>query len=60
MNVVMFSGGLGSYLAAKRIVNEGPMTLLFADVKGNSTDPHSGEDQDTYRFLEETSADLGC
>ena len=29
-------------------------------MKGNSTDPHSGEDQDTYRFLEETSADLGC
>jgi hypothetical protein len=59
----MFSGGIGSWATARRLVDQhGPdaVTLLFSDVKGNSTDPHVGEDEDTYRFIEEAVIDLGC
>ena len=62
-NVVMFSGGIGSWMTAKRVVDElGPenVTLLFSDVKGNSDNPHIGEDEDTYRFIDDASKQLGC
>jgi hypothetical protein len=52
--VVMFSGGIGSYCAARRVVDRhGPsgVTLLFADV--------AMEDEDTYRFVPEAAARLG-
>ena len=61
--VVMFSGGIGSYVAALRTVERfgaSNVVLLFSDVKGASTNPHLGEDQDTYRFIDEAVADLGC
>jgi hypothetical protein len=63
--VVMFSGGIGSWAAARRIVDAHGaenVTLLFSDVKGTSNDdnPHIGEDEDTYRFLDEAVADLGA
>jgi hypothetical protein len=52
--VVQFSGGVGSWAAAHRTIERfGPdnVTLLFADTMI--------EDEDLYRFLEETTADLG-
>lgn len=53
-NVVMFSGGVGSWAAARRVADvhgtEG-MVLLFADTLT--------EDQDLYRFLDEAAADVG-
>lgn len=33
--------------------------LLFADVKGNSENPHVGEDEDTYRFLHDAAKNVG-
>lgn len=61
-HVVMFSGGLGSWLTARRVVDaafDGDLvTMLFADVKGDSTSPHVGEDEDTYRFIYEASDDV--
>jgi hypothetical protein len=53
--VVMYSGGLVSYAAAKRAAEKHGrecVTLLFADTKN--------EDPDLYRFLNETVAYLGC
>ena len=61
--VVMFSGGLGSWVTAQRAVSEhGPdnVTLLFADTKGADGNPHVGEDEDTYRFLREAAANVGA
>lgn len=61
-HVVMFSGGLGSWMTAKRVAAEhgaDNLTLLFADVKGDSTSPHIGEDEDTYRFIDEAAANVG-
>jgi hypothetical protein len=61
--VVMFSGGIGSWATARRLVDEhGPsnVTCLFSDVKGDTTDPHIGEDEDTYRFIDDSIAQLGC
>jgi hypothetical protein len=54
-HIVMFSGGVGSWAAARRIVDEhGPdnVICLFTDVLG--------EDEDTYRFIDDAIADLGC
>lgn len=61
--VVMTSGGLGSWQAARRtrdrLTEADHMTLLFADVKGRHADePHVGEDEDTYRFLDDVARDL--
>lgn len=59
----MFSGGLGSWLTARRVVDQygtDDLVLLFADVKGDSTNPHVGEDEDTYRFVREAAADVGA
>ena len=54
LRVVNFSGGIGSWAAARRVVErhgiEG-LTLLFADVRK--------EDEDLYRFLPEAAADIG-
>ena len=61
--VVMFSGGIGSWATARRLVDEhGPenVTCLFSDVKGNNPDPHVGEDEDTYRFIDDAITQLGC
>ena len=62
-HVVMFSGGIGSWMTAKRVVDIfGPedVTLLFSDVKGESDNPHIGEDEDTYRFVEQAAEMLGA
>lgn len=52
--VVLFSGGIGSWAAARRLIDEhgtDGVTLLFTDTLI--------EDEDTYRFLDDASADLG-
>lgn len=54
-HVVMFSGGIGSWAAAKRVAERHGMddlTLLFADTKS--------EDDDTYRWLEDAAANVGA
>lgn len=51
----MYSGGVGSYCTAKRVVQQHGAehtTLLFADT--------GIEDEDLYRFLHESSAKLGA
>lgn len=58
----MFSSGAGSWAAARRVADTygtDGLVLLFADVRGDSTDPHVGEDPDNYRFLAEAAADVG-
>lgn len=58
----MFSGGLGSWVTAKRVADRHgteDLWLVFADVKGKSTSPHAGEDADTYRFIAEASENVG-
>ena len=53
--VVMFSGGIGSWAAARRIVDEvgaSRVVCLFTDVLI--------EDEDNYRFIDDAVADLGC
>jgi hypothetical protein len=58
----MFSGGIGSWATAKRVAAEhgtDDLVLLFADVKGNNPDPHVGEDEDTYRFIQDAAANIG-
>ena len=58
-HVVMFSGGLGSWVTAKRVSETVPVediTLLFADVASGRS-PHVGEDEDTYRFIMEAATD---
>ena len=50
--VVMFSGGVASWMAARRIVDEGgDPVLLFTDTLI--------EDPDLYRFLDDAATDLG-
>lgn len=53
--VVQFSGGVGSWLAARRVADKfgsQDMILLFANVKM--------EDEDLYRFLPEAAANIGA
>lgn len=53
-NVVMFSGGAGSWAAAKRVADQygtDGLILLFADTLM--------EDEDLYRFLRESAANVG-
>jgi hypothetical protein len=53
-HVVMFSGGAGSWAAAKRVAAEygtADLILLFADTRV--------EDRDTYRFLHEAASEVG-
>jgi hypothetical protein len=57
-HIIMYSGGIGSWATARTVINQhGPsdVTLLFADVGGDHTSPHVGEDQDCYRFIHETA-----
>lgn len=61
-HVVMFSGGVGSWATAKRVAERhgtDNLVLLFADVKGGNPDPHVGEDEDTYRFIEDAARNVG-
>jgi hypothetical protein len=54
-HIVMFSGGIGSWAAARLMVDDvGPenVVCLFTDVLG--------EDEDTYRFIDDAIANLGC
>jgi len=54
-HVVMFSGGVGSWAAARRVADQHGaenMQLLFTDTKM--------EDADLYRFLHEAASDIGC
>ena len=54
-HVVMYSGGVGSWCAAKRVAAEhgvDGMTLLFADTLV--------EDDDLHRFLDESAANVGA
>tara|TARA_Y100000310_G_scaffold149343_1_gene148630 strand:- start:517 stop:1314 length:798 start_codon:yes stop_codon:yes gene_type:complete len=54
-HVVMFSGGIGSWAAAKRVVERhgtADVSLLFTDTLM--------EDEDLYRFLDEASANVGA
>jgi hypothetical protein len=54
MHVVMFSGGIGSLATARRVADEhgtDGLVLLFADTLV--------EDDDTYRFLRESAAQVG-
>ena len=54
-HIVLYSGGLGSYFTAKRLLEQGiakeDMILLFTDTKY--------EDKDLYRFLKDTTDKLG-
>ena len=62
-HLVMFSSGVCSWVEAKRTVAKygaKKTTLLFADVKGHSTNPFDGEDEDNYRFLAESAANVGA
>lgn len=54
-HIVSFSGGMGSYMAAKRVVEQygaDNTLLVFTDTKT--------EDEDLYRFVNDTVADLGA
>lgn len=62
-HVVMFSGGLGSWATAREVLTgradaSDRLTLLFADVGGDNRRPHSGEDEDTYRFIQDAADDV--
>lgn len=54
-HIVLYSGGLGSYFTAKRLIEQGipkeDIILLFTDTKF--------EDPDLYRFLKESTEKLG-
>lgn len=54
-HIVLYSGGLGSYFTTKRLIergiNKSDIILLFTDTKV--------EDEDLYRFLKESTDNLG-
>ena len=53
-HIIRFSGGIGSWGAARRVIGRfgvSDVVLLFADTLI--------EDEDTYRFLSDASSDLG-
>src|SRR4029077_15659514 len=51
-HIVQFSGGIGSWAAAKRVIaKHGEAVLLFADTLM--------EDEDLYRFLKDAAENLG-
>jgi len=61
-HVVMYSGGIGSWAAAKMVAEmygTRDLYLVFTDVKGDSESPHIGEDEDTYRFLKDSVKNVG-
>lgn len=54
-HVVMFSGGIASWAAARRVADTHGttgLTLLFADTRA--------EDEDLYRFVEQAAAQIGA
>lgn len=54
-HIVMYSGGIGSWAAARRVIEKhgaDNVKLLFTDTRI--------EDQDLYRFLRESAASLGA
>jgi 3'-phosphoadenosine 5'-phosphosulfate sulfotransferase (PAPS reductase)/FAD synthetase len=54
LHVVFYSGGIGSWAAAKRVAKEhgtDGLVMLFADTKI--------EDEDLYRFLHESAGNVG-
>jgi hypothetical protein len=54
-HVIMYSGGIGSYMAAKRVAEReciDDIILLFTDTLT--------EDEDLYRFLDETTKEIGA
>jgi hypothetical protein len=58
----MFSGGIGSWAAAKMVAAKHgteDLYLVFTDVKGNAESVHIGEDEDTYRFLDDAVKNIG-
>lgn len=62
-HVVMFSGGIGSWAAAKRVAEKygtDNLILLFSDVQGHNPQPHIGEDEDTYRFINDAAKNIGA
>ena len=61
-HVVMFSGGIGSWACAKRVAEKYGteyLYLVFSDVKGHNPSVHVGEDEDTYRFIDDAVANIG-
>lgn len=60
----MYSGGIGSWAAAMRVAEQkgtDDLILLFTDTKKrNDLHPHRGEDQDLYRFLQESVPLVGA
>ncbi len=61
-HVVMFSGGIGSWAAAKMVAAKygtENLYLVFTDVKGSAESVHIGEDEDTYRFLNDAVKNIG-
>lgn len=59
-HIVMFSGGIGSWATAKRVKEKNPadeIILLFSDVQGE-INQHVGEDEDTYRFIEDAAKNI--
>jgi hypothetical protein len=61
-HVVMFSGGIGSWAAASRVIERhgrDDVVLLFADVGGDRSNEHEAEDADTYRFINDAAVQLG-
>lgn len=61
-HVVMFSGGAGSWAAARRVADRqgtDDLYLLFSDVGGADREEHQGEDDDNYRFLHEAATNVG-
>lgn len=53
-HIVSFSGGIGSYMAAKRVAEQygtNDLLLVFCDTKN--------EDEDLYRFIEQAIKDIG-
>ncbi len=61
-HVVMFSGGIGSWAAAKMVAAKygtENLYLVFTDAKGSAESVHIGEDEDTYRFLNDAVKNIG-
>jgi hypothetical protein len=62
-HVVMYSGGMGSWATAKRVIAQHGVDntlLVFTDTKGkDDQNEHAGEDPDTYRFIDETVQEMG-
>lgn len=61
-HIVQLSSGMGSWLAAKRVIElhgRDDVIALFADVQRDGGEWWEGEDPDNYRFLKESSEAIG-